>query len=205
MRYPENVQAVSALQPDYLGFIFYGKSPRFAGMPAAGMLEEIPPNIGKVAVFVDAEKHEVEDLIARYKFSTVQLHGSESREFCLELKKHVGVVKAFGIDENFDFNTLEHYADAVDYFLFDTKTVKHGGSGDTFNWKLLDRYTLDVPFFVSGGLSPDNIGEVMGITHPQFYGVDLNSRFEAEPGLKAVDKLEKAFNIIKQTTDELRS
>ena len=92
---------------------------------------------------------------------------------------------------------LEQYIDEVDFFLFDTKTDKHGGSGKSFDWSLLDNYKLDVPFFLSGGLSMDNLEEVKVIKHPQFYGVDLNSRFEIEPGLKDIDKLKNAFELLR--------
>jgi phosphoribosylanthranilate isomerase len=91
--------------------------------------------------------------------------------------------------------------------MFDTKTPAYGGSGKTFNWDILNNYTLDLPFFLSGGISLDNLEEVKKIIHPQFYAVDLNSRFETEPGVKNIKNLEQAFDIIKKTniTDEVRS
>jgi phosphoribosylanthranilate isomerase len=110
----------------------------------------------------------------------------------------VQVIKAFGLDESFDFDRLDAYADSVDYFLFDTKTVKHGGSGETFNWDILQKYKGNVPFFLSGGLSIDNLAEVEKIKHPSFYGVDLNSRFEIEPGTKDIPLLKQVFNLLKQ-------
>ena len=107
-------------------------------------------------------------------------------------------MSAVGIpDEGFDFETLNAYADKVDFFLFDAKTDIYGGSGNTFDWAVLDKYKLDIPFFLSGGLNLDNLDEVCSIDHPQFYGVDLNSKFEIEPGLKDIDKLKKAFEILK--------
>jgi len=134
----------------------------------------------------------------------VQLHGYENPEFCEALKKRVTVLKAFGIEEDFDFEQLEPYVGNVDYFLFDTKTSKHGGSGQAFNWGILDKYILDVPFFLSGGLSPDNIEQVLTIKHPQFYGVDLNSKFETSPGIKDIEKLSKAFELLRQSaTNEI--
>ena len=112
------------------------------------------------------------------------------------MKQEVQVLKAFGLDEHFDFTRLNAYANVVDYFLFDTKTEKHGGSGKIFNWDVLNEYQLDTPFFLSGGLSLDNLNEVKNIKHPAFYGVDLNSRFEIAPALKDIDKLKQAFAIL---------
>src|SRR5690606_21627945 len=101
------------------------------------------------------------------------------------------------VDEKFDFSTLEAYQESVDYFLFDTKTPEHGGSGKTFNWQVLDKYQLDIPFFLSGGLSLANISEVQSIHHPQLFGVDLNSKFEEEPGVKNTELLAEAFKNIR--------
>jgi phosphoribosylanthranilate isomerase len=121
------------------------------------------------------------------------------------LNRYVEVIKAFGVDENFDFCQLNAYADVVDYFLFDTKTPAHGGSGKTFDWTLLDNYQLDVPFFLSGGISLDNLEQIKNIKHPAFYGVDLNSRFETAPGMKNIDKLKQAFAMFNTTSNEIRS
>jgi phosphoribosylanthranilate isomerase len=109
----------------------------------------------------------------------------------------VTVLKAFGIDSDYDFGQLAPYEGRVDYFLFDTKTANHGGSGLSFDWSLLDQYQLDVPFFLSGGLSLENLEQVKAIKHPRLYGVDLNSRFEIEPGLKDIDKLKEAFELLR--------
>ncbi|MBS1503295.1 MAG: phosphoribosylanthranilate isomerase [Bacteroidetes bacterium] len=192
MKYPGNISAVAALQPDYMGFIFYSQSPRFV---AELDVMEIPAF--KTGVFVNENIGKVKKLTGKYQLDAIQLHGNESPDYCEVFKDKVIVIKAFGVDETFDFGTLEPYAGKVDYFLFDTKTSKHGGSGQIFDWSLLDRYKLDVPFFLSGGLSPENIAEVQSINHPQFYGVDLNSKFEIEPGLKDIDKLRKAFDILR--------
>lgn len=194
MKYPGNISEVAALQPDYMGFIFYPRSPRFVGNE---LIADVPEHIIRTGVFVDESAEKIKELIGRYRLGTVQLHGSEDPDFCADLKDRVLVIKAFGVDEHFDFGKLASFARKVDYFLFDTKTAGHGGSGKTFDWVVLNRYQLDIPFFLSGGLSPDNIGEVMKITHPQFYGVDLNSRFETEPGLKNIDQLKKAFELIR--------
>jgi phosphoribosylanthranilate isomerase len=206
LRDPENIKAVSALSPDYMGFICYGQSPRFIADLPPDILKLLPPAIYKTGVFVNETASTINKLIDKFNFDAVQLHGDETPEFCNTLKSRVKVLKAFGIDDNFDFNKLTAYAGCVDYFLFDTKTDKHGGSGNTFNWEILNKYQLDIPFFLSGGISLDNLEELKKITHPQFYGVDLNSRFETEPGVKDIKKLEKAFAMLKQfDTNEIRS
>ncbi|PWK79683.1 phosphoribosylanthranilate isomerase [Mucilaginibacter oryzae] len=198
LKYPENIEAVAALQPHYMGFIFYGKSPRYMADLNACVLQDLPSDINKTGVFVNESAANIERLVKQYDLGAIQLHGDESPEFCAAFKNEATVIKAFGINEDFDFTRLKAYINNVDFFLFDTKTKEYGGSGKTFDWGILDQYELDVPFFLSGGLGPDNIEEVKNIKHSRFYGVDLNSRFEIEPGLKNIEKLEQAFAIIKQ-------
>jgi len=193
---PDNIKAVTALSPDYMGFICYDGTPRFIGELPADALNSLTQY--KTGVFVNEEKETIEQLINQYSFNAIQLHGNESADFCKALKDKIKVIKAFGVHENFDFEQLNAYQDSVDYFLFDTKTVLHGGSGNTFNWDVLQKYNLNVPFFLSGGLSLDNIEQVSHIKHPMFYGVDLNSRFETEPGIKDIALLQKAFNLIRK-------
>lgn len=206
LRVPENIEAVQALNPDYMGFIFYEPSPRFANELSIEVLNNIPAEIEKTGVFVNETEARINELIDQYKFSAIQLHGSEYPEFSNSFRNKVTVIKAFGVSEDFDFEILKDYDGKVDFFLFDTKTKAHGGSGKTFDWTILDKYTLEIPFFLSGGLSPENIVEVKNIQHPQFYGVDLNSKFETAPGLKNTELLQEAFNTINQAyTNELRS
>lgn len=206
LKYPENIRSVAGLAPDFMGFIFYDKTPRFAGGISADILNELSQSVIKTGVFVNESLPVINSLINKYGFNAVQLHGSESPEFCAELKDKVKVIKAFGVNEDFNFEQLKSYAGNVDFFLFDTKTPIHGGSGKTFDWGLLDKYQLEVPFFLSGGISLENLEEIKKIKHPRFYGVDLNSRFETEPGLKDIMKLEKAFEVLKTfDTNEIRS
>lgn len=200
LRDADNIKAVAALLPDYMGFIFYDKSPRFAGDLSVDAIDYIPPTINKVAVFVNESLENITKLVDKYNFDFVQLHGGESPDFCKALRNEAIVIKAFGLNNEFDFKQLDKYKNKVDLFLFDTKTESHGGSGQTFDWNILDKYDLEVPFFVSGGLGPDNIEDALKIDHPKFYGLDLNSKFEIAPALKDIDKLEKAFSIIKQST-----
>lgn len=196
LREAGNIEAVAALQPDYMGFIWYTQSPRYVFRLPKDVLAALPSGIVKTAVFVNENVDIINALIHEFKFDAVQLHGQESPEVCAELKQEVQVLKAFGVDEHFDFEQLKPYDGKVDYFLFDTKTDKHGGSGKAFNWDMLNEYQMDIPFFLSGGLSLDNLAEVKNIKHPAFYGVDLNSRFETSPGMKSIEKLKQAFAVL---------
>ncbi|WP_374949093.1 phosphoribosylanthranilate isomerase [Mucilaginibacter sp.] len=199
LKFPDNIEAVEALHPDYMGFILYGQSPRFIGNPDEFFLDNISADITKTGVFVNEHEDAISKLIYKYKLDAIQLHGAESPEFCDLFRHEVQVIKAFGVDEAFDFDMLKAYQNNVDFFLFDTKTAVHGGSGETFDWKVLNGYKLDIPFFLSGGLSLDNLNEIKKISHPMFYGVDLNSRFELSPGLKDIQKLNRAFDLINET------
>lgn len=197
LKQPDNINAITALAPDYMGFICYAPSPRYASGLQTEMLSLLPESIFKTAVFVNEDAETITKLTDTYNFDAIQLHGNEDPEFCNLFKDKVTVIKAFGLDESFNFERLDSFTGSVDYFLFDTKTDKHGGSGLIFDWSLLDKYKLNIPFFLSGGLSLENLEEIALIKHPQFYGVDLNSRFEIEPGLKDIDKLKKAFDILR--------
>jgi phosphoribosylanthranilate isomerase len=197
MKEPENIQAVAGLRPDYMGFICYDLSPRYIDALPPDVLEQLPESVYKTAVFVNEDADKIKSLIEQFGFDVVQLHGTEDPEFCQTLRSQATVFKAFGVDDDFNFEQLNAYNGYVDYFMFDTKTEGHGGSGKTFNWDILNQYQLDTPFFICGGLSLDNMEQVKQINHPAFYGVDLNSRFENQPGLKDVEKLRKAFDILR--------
>ncbi|VTP90030.1 phosphoribosylanthranilate isomerase [Sphingobacterium daejeonense] len=129
----------------------------------------------------------------------IQLHGSESPEMVVQLKEKTGleIIKAFGIGENFDWSELKPYLENVDYFLFDSKSSAFGGTGQTFDWEKLRVYPFDKPYFLSGGLSLDNLNEAIGFTDHRLIGLDLNSKFEIEPGLKDIEKLKLALKIIR--------
>lgn len=195
MRNPANIAEVAALEPDYMGFIFYEKSPRFAATlnPVA-----LPDNVRRVGVFVNAPIAEIEDTAERYGLQTLQLHGSESPETCQKLRtKDYEVIKAFGIETAEDFKQTAEYEGCCDLFLFDTRTPGHGGSGFRFDWRILDLYNGKTPFLLSGGISATDAQEILNIGHPCFYGVDLNSRFEIEAGLKDAGSLERFIKTIR--------
>lgn len=207
MRNPENIFALAELKPDYLGLIFYPLSKRFVGDLDKSVLGVLPKSIKLTGVFVDESLENVLEIVQKFNLSAIQLHGSESVEYCRELKREltrtspfieIEIWKAFGISSSFDFETLNSFQNNVDSFLFDTKTLEHGGSGISFDWRVLSEYKLDKPFFLSGGISPENIQEVFNLNHKQLLGVDLNSKFEIEPALKDIDSLQSAFDIIRK-------
>jgi phosphoribosylanthranilate isomerase len=189
MRELENIIQLKELNPDYLGFIFHPKSPRYVETIDKSLLSLLQP-IKKTAVFVDATLNEVTSILKKYYFEAIQLHGNESPDYCNEIKKEgLEVIKAFGIHEDFDWKLLEPYLDVVDYFLFDTYTESHGGSGKTFNWEVLKNYPFEKPYFLSGGIGPENIESALTIQDERLYGLDLNSKFEDSPGLKNIELL----------------
>lgn len=189
MKVPANIAAVVALQPDYIGFILYPGSKRFIADLDEELVRNIPAAIKTTGVFVDATLETVKDAIVRYGFKAVQLHGNESPEYCRALKGSAEVIKAFGVDDTFDFSILDTYEDAADYFLFDTQTAEHGGSGKTFNWQLLENYKLQKPYFLSGGIGAGHVNELLSIDDSRLYAIDVNSRFEISAGLKDIDLL----------------
>ncbi|HEY0054771.1 MAG TPA: phosphoribosylanthranilate isomerase [Pedobacter sp.] len=195
MQNAENIRQLAVLNPDYIGFIFYSKSKRFVEEVDEGLLNALPNSIKKTGVFVDESFDVVVEKIERFKLNAVQLHGNETPEYCGELKKYdVEVIKAFGLYSIFDFSQLNSYKDAINYFLFDTQTEQHGGSGKTFNWNILSGYNLQISYFLSGGLSLEHLSEIKKINDSRLFALDLNSKFELEPGVKDIEKLRTFFN-----------
>jgi phosphoribosylanthranilate isomerase len=206
LKHPDNIRQVAALGPDYAGFICYEQSPRYIAGLDAGLVAGLDKTITKTGVFVNETQEGITGRVKELQLDAIQLHGQETAEFCAFFKGKVEVIKAFGLHDDFDFEALRPYTGVVDYFLFDTQTKTHGGSGKTFDWGMLDNYRWQVPFFLSGGLSLDNLEEIKQISNPMFVGVDLNSRFETAPGLKDLDKLTKAIALIKsESAHEIRS
>ncbi|OFX53627.1 MAG: N-(5'-phosphoribosyl)anthranilate isomerase [Bacteroidetes bacterium GWB2_41_8] len=191
MRDPENVSGVVAARPNFIGFIFYPKSKRFVGFePMPEILDIIPDSVKKVGVFVDETPEKVLDIYRNWKLDVVQLHGHETPDYCRQIQSSgITVFKAFSVDESFDFTILEAYSTVCDYFLFDTKGQLPGGTGQKFNWQLLDNYNGDVPFFLSGGIGPDDLEAIRNFELPRWRGIDINSGFEIIPALKDVIKV----------------
>lgn len=190
MKDPENINQLGLLPIDFMGLIFYPKSPRYAVNLDACKLSVLPDSVEKVGVFVNEDIQTIVSLINKYKLTHIQLHGVESPDFCIECRQQgVKVIKAFNVSEVSDLEIVKDYADSCDYFLFDTKTPQHGGSGLKFDWKILNEYHGTIPFFLSGGISESDIINIQNLSLPQLYALDLNSRFEIEPGMKDIQKL----------------
>ena len=172
---------------NWLGFIFYKGSKRF--------VESINGSVKsakKVGVFVNEDIENLLNIAEINQLDILQLHGEESPEMCKRLKANYSIIKAFGMDENFDFSQLANYQENVDYFLFDTKTKGYGGSGNLFDWSILEEYKLNLPFLLSGGISIESLDNIKSFKHKSFIGIDLNSGFENEPGDKNIE-LVKTF------------
>lgn len=181
MRDPENIRAVENLGIDWMGFIFYPKSPR----AVKEVPEYLPKNTERVGVFVNETKEKILETARAFNLSLIQLHGDESPEFCDEMGQNgLKVIKAFSIGDKFPKDAVEKYSGYCQYFLFDTKSELYGGSGRKFNWEILSDYHGETPFLLSGGISLEDAEEILKINHPKFAGIDINSRFETEPGIK---------------------
>lgn len=195
MKYSDNRQEVEKLPVDFLGFIFYPESRRYAGTMTEPRLFATTKK--KVAVFVNESVFEIIGLAKNLGFDFIQLHGMENVKTCNIIKNQgLKIIKAFNLDESFNFSDLEAYKECVDYFLFDTKSGIPGGSGKKFNWEILNRYEGEIPFFLSGGIQPDDAGTIKEINHPYLFGVDLNSGFEDSPGMKNIPKLTSFMNAL---------
>ncbi|KAA5544801.1 phosphoribosylanthranilate isomerase [Adhaeribacter rhizoryzae] len=200
MRQAENIEAILALKPDYLGFIFYPKSSRFVGeeLPAE-ILNQIPTSTQKVGVFVNEPVANILEKVRKYKLDAVQLHGEESPAMCQELKAaSLIVLKAFSVDDAFDFNTLKPYEGTCHYYLFDTKGKEYGGNGVRFNWEILKNYSGETPFFMSGGIDLEHAAQIKALELPLLKGIDINSRFELSPALKDSNKVASFFRQIRE-------
>jgi|DewCreStandDraft_4_1066084.scaffolds.fasta_scaffold133295_2 phosphoribosylanthranilate isomerase len=203
LKYAENIQAVAALQPDYMGFIFYPRSLRYVGrefqLPGGR-----PWPAARVGVFVNENHRNIIYLARQHRLTHLQLHGNETPEFCAKLyQAGFTIIKAFGLHGGFDFRLLQAYKGAVHYFLFDTLSEGYGGTGKTFNWTLLNGYQLDVPFFLSGGLSAEVLKQNTLPAHPQLHALDINSGVEDRPGWKNTLKIQELLHIIKQYDHEI--
>ncbi|TMM29541.1 phosphoribosylanthranilate isomerase [Polaribacter aestuariivivens] len=220
MKFTENIQQVAAMQPDYLGFIFYEKSKR----NFEGIIPELPKSIKKTGVFVNEYKEIVISLVEEYGLNAIQLHGDETVEYIKALKcqfersrelkieenknikkkknqhkipkNEVEIIKVFGIKDEFNIDVLKPYLEVVDYFLFDTKGKERGGNGTKFDWSVLEKYPFKKPFFLSGGIGLEDLDSVKKILDSDLpiYALDVNSKFESEPGIKKIEELEKFKN-----------
>lgn len=192
MRDYENLRDLINEKPDFIGFIFHEKSLRnIIDFP----IIKIPKSISKVGVFVNETNVFILDKVKQYKLNYVQLHGNESPEYCEFMQKEgVKVIKAFNINKQFSFDKLSEFEKHCTYFLFDAFGKNAGGNGITFNWELLTEYKGNTPFLLSGGINETMAKKIKKISHPKLVGVDINSQFELEPGLKNISKIKKFTN-----------
>lgn len=196
---PGNVQEIAATNPDFMGFIFYPGSLRYIGdKPSDSLFRSVPSHILKIGVFVNEEITVIIDTVKQYGLDLVQLHGDESADYCKNLKNEgFIIIKAFGINNESDFKISKRYLDVCEYFLFDTKTGRYGGSGNKFDWFKINEYYLDKPIFLGGGIGPEDAPLIKLINHPHLYAVDINSRFETRPGNKDSEKVKDFIKKIK--------
>jgi phosphoribosylanthranilate isomerase len=172
----EDIMELIPLEISRLGFIFYHQSKRYVyGKLIEDGLKAIPMHIKKTGVFVNAEIAEIEQNINQYKLNSIQLHGDESPEFCRHFRTKTEVIKTISIREKSSFETTKFYGDACDLFLFDTHSDNYGGTGKTFDWQWLEAYTMDKPFYLSGGISLENFEEIKEISHERLIGIDVKS------------------------------
>lgn len=195
----KNIEAIEAMKPDFLGFIMYPKSLRYAE-PAelSETLEGLQTTAQTVGVFVNEEPEIVLDLCFEFGFDYAQLHGGESVEYCTEIREEgIKVIKVFRVGEDFDVSSVVEFVECADLFLFDTKTLSFGGSGRQFDWSVLEGYSASVPYLLSGGISENDVEKVKSMNLPGLVGVDANSQLEVEPGLKDLEKTKVLIQKVK--------
>ncbi len=185
MRNEQNIADLEQLGVDMMGFICYPPSPRYVGETSLPST-----STARVGVFVNESLSKIEIYATKHALTHIQLHGNESTELCHHLKsKGYAVIKSISIEDKEDFENTIQYDGIVDLFLFDTKCHAYGGSGKTFDWSLLQSYKGSTPFLLSGGIDENMSEGILSISHPQFAGIDINSRFETEPALKDIAKI----------------
>lgn len=194
MRDIANIHELCVVKPDYIGMIFYPGSPRFVGSKP---VIKIPETVRKVGVFVNEKTTVIKKIAGEYRLDFIQLHGDETPEQCKELAAlGLRLIKSFPIFPSFSFSIVEPYIPFCDYFLFDTPHSSYGGSGSSFDWKILNRYTYNIPFFLSGGIGIHNAVEAASFKHPMLHALDINSKVETEPGVKDIEKIKKLLTMI---------
>ena len=204
MREGENIRQVAELGVNWIGMIFWDKSPRNVTMipTYAGIIPDRGSDIGsfkakRVGVFVDEMPQNVITRVVNFRLNLIQLHGHETPTYIRNLRRTldpdispgIRFIKAISVSSRDDIAAYKDYADCVDYFLFDTKCKTVGGSGEQFDWSILEAYDGEQPFLLSGGIGPGDAERIRAFRHPKCIGIDLNSRFETEPGIKDIQKL----------------
>jgi len=203
-----NIQQVANLNIDFLGLIFYPYSPRYVYHNENFTIKNI--NKTFVAVFVNQSLNYIIQQIELHNIKYVQLHGTESTEYCLTLRNNdITIIKTIHLPTYYNINDvnliqelINQYSNYVDFFLFDTKINNiqnnYGGSGIKFNWEIINKLTISKPFFIAGGISLENINDIFKITHPNFFAIDVNSKFEVSPAIKNINNLITLINYLKK-------
>ncbi len=207
MREPNNIRALSQVDGvDLMGLIFFMKSPRC--VPATLKLQQLPEQRTKlVGVFVNETQSNVITQVINYRLDYVQLHGTESPTYIDNLRKaivpnilpDIKIIKAISVREADDVKRWRDYEGHADMLLFDTKTKLVGGSGEQFDWSILQEYDGNTPFLLSGGIGPEDTDRVKDFHHPKCIGLDLNSRFEVAPAVKNIEAISKFVTEIKSS------
>jgi phosphoribosylanthranilate isomerase len=201
MKDPVNTEAVVDAGPDFIGYIFYPPSKRYVGRaPDETLFSKVPPSILKTGVFVDGDITTIAGIVRLYGLNIVQLHGSQTAKDCDSLKKEgLVIIKAFKMSDSFNFCFLNEFMSVCDYFLFDSGTGSQGGSGLKFDWRKLSGYHIDKPFFLSGGIGPEDASVIRNIDNEYLFAVDINSGFEKSPGIKDSEKVKRFIKEIKES------
>ena len=192
---PEFIYQIDDIPINLIGFIFYPASKRFvANKLSTKLINSVPEHIKKVGVFVNEKEERILNIADKYQLHFVQLHGDEDASFVKNISQKLHVIKAFRINEAFNFEPLTSFDDHCSYFLFDTKDKLYGGTGKKFNWDILHKYAGNTPFILSGGITPDDVKNIKQIKHPKFLGIDINSGFETAPGKKNIPQIQSFLN-----------
>jgi phosphoribosylanthranilate isomerase len=195
MRDERNILDVGVLAPDFMGFIFYEKSPRFVGNDF--IIPKQLKKVERVGVFVNESTDVMLRKAREHTLDYLQLHGHETVEQCAELKENgIKIIKVFSVDDKMDFSLTKPYQHTCDFFLFDTKGKYFGGNAKVFNWEVLDQYDQKIPFFLSGGIGPDNVQNIKQLEKMNLYGVDVNSGVEISPGNKDIGQIRRLKDIL---------
>jgi len=215
MRDGGNIRQVAELGVHWIGMIFWEKSPRYVTMipTHAGIIpdrvEDQDATFGqcrRVGVFVDEMAQNIVTRVVNFKLDLVQFHGHEEptlirnlrRTLDPDIRPGIQFIKAISVSSREDILKYKDYEDCVDYFLFDTRSDTVGGSGQQFDWSVLQAYDGEKPFLLSGGIGPADAGRIRSFHHPKCMGIDLNSRFESAPGMKNVDALRSFLTQLSQ-------
>ncbi|MEE9439233.1 MAG: phosphoribosylanthranilate isomerase [Saprospiraceae bacterium] len=196
-----NTLDVIKLNPDMMGFIFFKPSSRYCNPNDLDIyINAVDSDILKIGVFVNESVENVLQITKQLNLDIIQLHGDETVDYCtqIDLNTEAKIIKVFRIDDRFNFDQTALFLEVCDYYLFDTKTIKYGGSGKKFNWQTLNQYTAQKPFILSGGITPNDLNKILDINHNQLIGIDINSGFESCPGIKDIDKLSKFISEIRK-------